>query len=218
MKKYLLLIYFLQLLDTFPCKGQVPDWAWVNSAGIAPDNSGNVYVVGTFRGSNVIFDNITLNNTGNTDVYLVKYNSLGNVLWAKSFVGANADFVNSIAVDYNDNIFISGGFESPTLNFNGLVVDHDSENAGDYPNLFVVKYDPDGNPLWAKATECTMNISFASGMAIDDKGNAYITGVFASNCVTFDNITILNSGNTNQPFIVKYNSVGNVVWAKTANG
>ncbi len=68
---------------------QTQYWKWAKSNGgsvydfaqsISPDTNGNVYVTGGYA-SNVTFGSYTLTNEG---VFVVKYDSTGNVIWAKS--------------------------------------------------------------------------------------------------------------------------------------
>ncbi len=73
------------------------------------------------------------------DIFLVKYDDSGNVLWAKSAGGTDWDEGNSVAVDAYGNIYVTGYFDSPTITF-----DSDNlTNAGNW-DIFLVKYDASG--------------------------------------------------------------------------
>src|SRR6187402_2703008 len=70
---------------------QQPDWLWAKSPDCfernesfdcTADNNGNIVVTGFYNGSSITFDTTSLNQSGS--VYLVKYDSIGNVLWARS--------------------------------------------------------------------------------------------------------------------------------------
>ena len=84
---------------------------WVKSAGgtsadfarsIAVDGSGNVYVAGGYNGT-ADFDpssgTTNLTPAGDTDIFFAKYNSSGELTWAKSLGGTSADEVYSIVMD-----------------------------------------------------------------------------------------------------------------------
>src|SRR5580704_11808891 len=76
---------------------QSPNWQWAHAPGmatngdgegfaIAIDLSGNLYMVGEFQGSKMIFGQDTVTNYGYANIsnYLTKYSPAGNVLWANN--------------------------------------------------------------------------------------------------------------------------------------
>ncbi len=196
---------------------------WAKSAGgndndegtsICTDNSGNIMVTGYFSSPSITFDTTTLINTGispTSDVFVTKFDSLGNVLWAKSAAGNNSDSGSGIANDNNGNVFITGTFKSPTIDFDSTILTNDSSG---YSDIFTVKYDMGGNLMWAKSAGGIQNDGPGS-IATDPNGNAIIAGYFISTVLTFPPITITNASFPNgDVFIMKYDSLGNVVWAE----
>ncbi len=100
---------------------QTPVWNWAkagsgafndNSSRTVTDNSGNVYVVGSFASTTIAFGAITLTNAsgGIADLFIVKYDPNGNVIWAKSAGGTYTDYASAIAIDNNNNVCIAGSF------------------------------------------------------------------------------------------------------------
>lgn len=143
---------------------------------IAVDNSGNSYITGFFSKS-ITFDNITLNNNGQqNDLFVAKYNSTGNVQWAKQSNTSDQNIAsntgNGICVN-NSGVFITGSFQSD-IAFDGISL---TSNASD--EMFLAKYDFSGNVIWAQKTITTGNY-FCKGSAIysDNNGNIYIGGKF----------------------------------------
>src|ERR1700722_4557795 len=70
---------------------------------------------------------------------------------------------------------------------------------------------------WGKNTT---GIGYNEGYAVssDLAGNGYITGAFTSPSVSFGSTTLTTlSGNVGM-FLVKYNTNGKVIWAKTPGG
>ena len=202
---------------------------WANSAGegtgydegksIATDDFGNIYLTGWFQSPTITFGSCTLTNVASGyDIFVVKYRSTGDVLWAKSAggsstVGANYDLSNEITVDDNGNSFVTGTFNSPTITFGSYVL----TNASGF-DIFVVKYDASGNALWAKNSEGTGGDEGKSIKA-DASGNCYITGCFYSPTITFGSYTLTNNSNSYYDiFVVKYDALGNVLWAKRTGG
>ena len=160
---------------------------------IALDNSGNFYITGYFNGSTCIFDTTTLYNQGVDDIFLVKYNTSGDVQWAQSAGGFHFDQGMGIATDQQNSCYITGLFRS-VASFGP----HFVFNNGD-PEIFVAKYDASGNALWAKQAGGDL-VEYGSAIAIDDSTNCYITGCFTSPSPSFDMVTLQNSSPQWNPY------------------
>ena len=170
---------------------------------VASDNSGNVLVSGQVNPSN----------------YLVKFDASGNRLWANIFP-MESYYFSLISTDANNNIYLtseihlSSGSGSATI---GSVVLTQSLNDG---ATALVKFDQDGNALWAKTYGGVMGASYSDGWACDIKtdaaGNCYLWG-WCTNNATFGTFTLINPFATNQNysyFLAKINTLGDVLWAK----
>ena len=186
---------------------------WDYGYSVATDGSGNVLVTGSFQSSTIAFGTITLTNTGpaSSNIFIVKYDAAGNVLWAKSAGGSSLDYGNSIATDVSGNILVTGHFSSPTITFGTTTL----TNAGTW-NMFIVKYDTNGNVLWAKSTGGS-DVDEGTSVATDGSGNVMVTGYFTDSILTFGTTTLTNLGSYDM-FIVKYDAAGNIIWAKGEGG
>lgn len=179
---------------------------------VASDSWGNVYVVGAFGNPSITFGSFTLLNSGPTDLFIVKYDSLGNVLWAKGVGGAFGDEAKSVTTDMTGNIYITGLFSSSSITFGSTTLST--------PGMFITKCDSAGNFLWAKCAGADY-----SGEAFSVSTNStgvYITGYFNSDNATFGSMTLANAGSagsgTEDIFIVKYDTLGTFGWAIRAGG
>ncbi|MGZ3902973.1 MAG: SBBP repeat-containing protein [Bacteroidia bacterium] len=196
---------------------QNPYWDWANGTGagsgksIARDNSGNLYITGTFTSSTITFGSTILNNDsvggGTSDIFIVKCNASGGVIWAKSVGGKLNDNGNGIAVDATGNIYVTGGFYSTSIMFGTNNLTHSG--------MFIAKYNPSGTVIWAKDA---IGSSSGNGIALDAGGNAFIVGTYSSSSITFSSIVVTNSSNNNDVFIAKYDPSGTVQWAKGGGG
>src|SRR5688572_21636884 len=151
------LILFLLLHNLI--QAQEPDWHWVNTAGgvewdiatdVAIDNDGNNYVVGYFQNSSLAFGPYTITNHGlgiSQDLFVVKYDKSGQVLWAQGAGGPANDAAWSVAVDGTGNCYVTGYFQSDFAVFGTDTVHKDTVN--NTSDIFLVKYSPQGNVLWA---------------------------------------------------------------------
>lgn len=183
-----------------------------SSSFVQTDSRANAYITGGFEDT-LNFQSFPVYAPNYTHAYLVKYDANGNVKWAKqsttSTPGWGATGGESIAVDNSDNIYLTGNYNR-TATFGA-----DTLNGITNPNFFLVKYDTNGNVIWAKQGRNGVQGNSTGGYVITDNfGYVYVTGVFVDS-ITFGSFTLTNSslyqGNL---FIVKYDSSGNVIWAK----
>ena len=188
---------------------------------IAVDANGNVFVTGEFGGT-VDFDpgSGTDNHTSNggADIFVEKLDANGNFLWAKTFgsSGYNQDVGNSIAVDANGNVFVTGWF-SDTVDFDpGSGTDNHTSNGG--ADIFVEKLNANGDFQWAK-TFGEANYDRGYGITVDNSGNVYTIGSFLDT-VDFDPGTGTDNHSSSKfdIFIQKLDATGNYVWTKTFGG
>jgi hypothetical protein len=187
------------------------------------DASANVCLAGYFSGATVRFGNVTVTNSsgnccGGYDIFVAKYDNSGNVLWANGAGGGfdENEFASGIAVDRLGNVYVTGSFYSQTAIFGNFRLTNSV--IGNYSDIFLAKYDSSGNVVWAKGAGGRLTDQ-APGIATDKAGNAYVTGSFASETMTFDSVTLTNVNSLlNDIFVAKYDSSGNLLWAERAGG
>jgi hypothetical protein len=147
--------------------------------------------------------------TGYDDIFIAKYDSSGNFLWANAAGGTSWDYGFGITTDANNNVFLTGMFESSSVNFGTNTL----HTAGAY-DMFIVKYDESGNVQWAKSAGGTSS-DCGYSVSTDAIGNAFVAGYFDSPTITFGTDTLTNAG-SGDIFIAKYTPSGNAIWAKRA--
>ena len=160
--------------------------------GVATDSSGNVYVAG---GTNGGLDGNT--NAGNTDLFVVKYNSSGTKQWTRQLGSSSRDSANGVATDSSGNVYVTG------MTNGGL---DGCKNAG-IEDLFVVKYNSSGTKQWTNQLGSSSRDS-ADDVATDSSGNIYVTGT------TYSELDGNTSAGNADLFVVKYNSSGTHQWTK----
>tara|TARA_R110002049_G_scaffold65035_1_gene170979 strand:+ start:117987 stop:120212 length:2226 start_codon:yes stop_codon:yes gene_type:complete len=199
---------------------------WIKSIGgngydiaksITIDASGNIYLTGNFQ-ETVDFnpgpETNTLTSNGDWDFFLLKLDSNGNFIWVNSTGGSSSDDVNSVAIDSSGNVYLTGNFYY-TVDFDPGSETFNLTSAG-CNDFFIQKFDTDGNYIWAKTignNACGSAIS----LTIDSSDNTYITGYY-SGTVDFDpgaSTTNLSSSGGSDIFILKLDSNGNFIWAKS---
>ena len=194
-----------------------------DGAVIAVDTVGNSYLTGSFSGTNILFGGIRVtNHNTKSDIFVVKYDAGGKPIWAAGAGGSGAgayipaapageDAGQAIAVDPSGNVFVAGVF-SATAQFGSNTLTASLTN-GNAQNVFLAKYDANGNVIWARQSTNALFPTGVGGLATDSSGDAYLAGFF-SDQITFGNSNHVSLGNRDA-FIAKWNGVGNFVWSRS---
>ena len=230
-------------LDIFLAKyGHFGELLWIVQGGgsdddsgqsLALDKAGNIYLTGfftnsaTFGSSNGASKIVT--GTGVT-IFLAKYRPSGTLVWVQTGV---APFVEEnvgigVAVDSDAGaVYVTGSSQENTTfsSANGAV--NTVPGVGTW-HMFLAKYDLSGNFQWGQTNAASPN-SLANGIAVDAKGNAYVTGwledatTFSSNDGADITVTGFSPAQTtgdypDDAFLVKYDRHGNVKWVNNIGG
>lgn len=212
--------------DTFVVKlDSSGELVWAKSFGgsshdqavdVASDHSGNVYVLGRFYGTADFdpgLDVSNLTSNGSFDVFIVKLNSNGEFLWAKSYGNSSDDQPHAVAVDGSGKVYITGWFQQ-TVDFGGGAV---ASSGG--TDAYLLKLSSNGD--FESFTQFgSTSQDKGSAIAIDSADNVHVIGDFAGT-IDFDP----GPGTTNKTptanydaFIVKLDSSGSLVWVSTFSG
>jgi len=196
--------------------------------GITTDSANNVLVTGGYISKNRVelgngqWLKPSSKNGGNTSAFIIKYNSIGNALWAKSIDADGISKGDSITIDSANNVLVTGGYIStiPVQLGNGQLLKPTPKDI-DYIFAFIIKYNSLGNALWAKTIDANVG-SIGSGITTDSANNVLVTGDYGSTTpVQLGNGQLLDptpvDGNERYALIIKYNTQGTVQWARSVN-
>ena len=114
---------------TSPWTKQLGTSSTDGGSGVTTDSSGNIYVTGQTQGG---LDGNT--NSGETDIFLVKYNSSGTKQWTKQLGTSSSELGYGVTTDSSDNIYVTG------YTYGGL---DGNTNSGE-SDIFLVKYNSSG--------------------------------------------------------------------------
>ena len=176
--------------------------------GIVADESGNLYISGTFKGTATIGDTM-VTSQGDSDGFIAKYNTDGDFIWAEQFGGSGEDVAGRVAVDPSGNVLVTGYFSGMST-FDGTSV----TSAGN-TDAFIAKYDNSGSLLWVRKGGGT-NEDSGFGITSDASGNVIVNGWFEQ-MATFESTT-LTSGGKLDVFTAKYSGSGALLWIKQGEG
>jgi hypothetical protein len=187
--------------------------------GIFSDYGGSPPVHGTIQFDNMFY----LTSAGNSDLFLCTLNENGTVLWAKKYGNKERELFTKLSLDINDNICVLGIFYY-SINFNGIIVSSLSSVSVD-GDCFIAKFDSLGNIIWAKAIGGANIMSSSGGsvtnrsMMVGEQGNVYILGDYGNCTLIFQGSSItLPNEYAAQIFLAKYDSNGNLMWAREMGG
>lgn len=187
--------------------------------GITVDGLGNLYVTGTYK-QTADFDTDTLVSSGEYDMFVVKYDPVGNVLWTKKAGGSGfgrAAGGNALVLDQGGNIYVTGIFNGTNISFgNGISLNETQQNNTFYGDFFLAKYNTsDGTTLWAKKGGGLSVTDSGNAIDIDSQGNVYVTGSFQNGGsppnASFDNFTLVSAG-LGDAFVARYSPNGIASW------
>jgi len=188
--------------------------------GIAIDNSGNVYITGTTTSSNGIATNGSYQTflAGTQDAFLAKFSSSGGLNWATYYGGGGTTLLGpatnsgyGVAIDISGNVYITGTTNS----------DYGIATSGAYrtsvielTDAFLAKFNGNGKIQWGTYYGGTENDG-SLGVATDDLGDVYITGVTASPTGIATNGAYQTSyySGTEEAFLAKFTDNGTLQWA-----
>jgi len=213
------------------CKvaAQPPQWNWARTinAGfqerindvVADKATNDVYIVGEWEsnlsaifpgGANPSSD--FTNPYGARDGFLAKYDSSGNFIWAFKVGGPANDIAKSIAIDANGNIYITGYFGIGTSYFSGTSP-HTAPSTLDNSagqDFYIAKYNSSGEFQWVKRSET--DFGDLAGLDLYATTTAvYATGR-ANVWATFGALSMSNTPNQDDIFLIKYNLDGTEQW------
>jgi hypothetical protein len=215
MKKIVFLI--IALLVTLIVKGQTPNFNWVKNFGTNAsndigksqviDDQGNIYITGAFQG---VIDvdsgpgTYTLSSAGNSDIFVMKLDSLANVIWAKRIGSTFYDIGHSIIFDSAGNLIITGEFQA-TVDFDPNVGQYNltATVGGNFQDIFLLKLDVNGNFIWANRFGGSLN-DIPKSICEDSNGNFIVGGMS-------------RLGGINTSVLLKYSSTGTLIWSKYFN-
>lgn len=187
---------------------------------IVSDNAGNAYITGEFAGkvdfnpSTAAADTLffTSGASSTADAFLVKLDPSGNLVWADQIARMNMAggvYGRSLAIDPQNNIYMTGDFQGYTdFDPSG---DTASITWGGNRDMYIAKYDQNGNYLWA--FNVGSNMADMGRCIVYDSRSLFVSGYFTSS-VDFNPSTapsggtnlLTSSGSTPDSYVARYSA------------
>ncbi len=212
------IIFAILIIPGTGVLAQTPDFLWVEQAGgakkdegnsVSIDPYGNIVVTGNFYGSTAFGDTTIISN-GERDIFVVKYNRDGQLLWALNDGGEYASEVaNDVTVDRFGNIYVVGSTSGTTQFGDSTFSLHQ------YQSAFLVKYNNAGEFQWVRAyPDNGTSSSSGIGVATDADGNIYMAIEFSSS-ITIETTTFTGHSDG---LLIKLTSEGQFLWGRQFAG
>lgn len=106
---------------------------------ICYDHTGNL-ILGCTNNSSINGDK-TVVGYGNSDYWIIKADSVGNILWQKDYGGSNFDKLEKISIS-NDGSIYCGGSSTSSISGSKTSLNYGGQD------MWVIKLDSSGNLLW----------------------------------------------------------------------
>lgn len=161
---------------------------------LIPTSTGNVIMVGE-QDEDLDLGSGISPVEGSSAAFVAEFEPTGNNLWLKTYnceLGqTTSTFYYSRAlaatIDQDDNLYLVGDYQGDFV-FSGVDT---LKRYGDSAEVFVLKLDPAGNPLWAEGSKTSQ---FASAVVVSasDEGMLYVGGVYSQSPFLFGG-TVFNS-------------------------
>jgi len=165
---------------------------WTRTIGTSANEYGHSMIRDS-RG-NLVVSGFRVSSQNAEDIYVVKLSANGDVVWVRSLGGNNGEWGDLLAETHDGNYIVGGA----THSWNAQMDD-----------IYLIKVDTAGMPLWAK---------IIGGMHADDghsirrtSDGGFVIGGFTSSYGQ-------TPGSSTDLYIVKIDSVGNIEWGRTIGG
>jgi hypothetical protein len=151
---------------------------------VAADAGGNAYITGRTQEHGL----------GRVDVFLLKYDSQGSLLWQRAWSGTNHYWVHTVSVDIDGNVYLAGNVREFFIGPRIIDPSRQWERHA-WGDIFLLKWSPTGNLIWCRRWVGDRRAS-AVGAAVDGNGKVYLGGLAGSTIGSWQSVY----GDTSTPF------------------
>ncbi|MEW6736371.1 MAG: SBBP repeat-containing protein [Acidobacteriota bacterium] len=183
---------------------------------ITVSSAGNAYVTGETRSTNFpTINSLQATYSGNIDAFISQLSTSGTLLYSTYLGGSNFDIGNGITIDSAGSVYVAGQTRSNDFPLSKPL----QATNGGLEDVFVAKLDPDGNSLNYSTYLGGGNIDVGLSIAVDNTGNAYVTGITSSrDFPTVNALQAAYGGIPSDAFVVKLDASGSKLLYSTYLG
>jgi hypothetical protein len=181
--------------------------------GIAADSTGNSYVTGETSSADFPTTNGFDTIIQDTDAFVSKLDANGNLIWSTYLGGSGEDFGNAIALDANNNPYVTGETTSADFPTTG---GFDKTISG-FADAFVTKITSAGVLSWSSYLGGA-GTDTGGGIGVDRSGVVYVDGSTSSN--DFPRVSAFDTvlGGSEDGFVTAINPNVTIKWSSFLGG
>ena len=181
------------------------------------DNNGNIAIVGdggapglASVGAHQVIPG------GNSDAFLLKFNSNGTRLWATYYGGGEDELYANISIDPSNNIYLSG----TTRSTNNIATPGSFQSSyNSFGDVYIVKFNSTGIRQWGTYYGGNGDEEASTAISTDPFGNFYVSGPAGSANFFATPGAFQSSINTIQDiFLAKFTASGQRLWSTYFGG
>ena len=207
------------------------NWIWVDKFNgikdqrgsrdnrLAIDQFSNIYVVGGFQNIGN-YGPYSITSNGEWDAFIFKMDKNGNWLWVNNLGSNKSDRANSIAIDLDDDIYITGEYRNPMV-FTGANASNGTDTLSHKQkrDIFVAKCNGNGDWIWAKRAR-SKGTDKPYQMSVDSYKQVFLGGTTTDTLVFSNSLSVapqITGDNTASAWLAQLDgstSTGDWVWAK----
>ncbi len=178
---------------------------------VAVDDSGGIFITGGFDNT-WPFGTVNLTSKGGNDIFVMKYDTSGNFVWAQSGGSKKDDWSNGICTDKKGHVYVTGEHRD-SLTYDTLIIkNYDKRDA------YLLKIDgKNGKSIWGKRMGSNEGGERGNDVIADSMCNIYVVGDINENAKFGDNITT-PTGKDLQTFVARITPEGKWLWVATGGG
>ncbi|MBI1841884.1 MAG: SBBP repeat-containing protein, partial [Verrucomicrobia bacterium] len=177
--------------------------------GVAIGPDGNPGVAGEFVGAGVV-EGVPLPNSGDRDVFLVKFSAAGDRMWANRYGADGADGARALTADAAGNLVV-GGYFSGIVDFGGGPLAAKARK-----DFFILRTGPDGVFQWARSGGGLQD-DLVTSVSTTVAGSVYAVGTFAG-ILTMGGADLVSAGSGNDAFLLRLDPDGALRSVSRAGG
>jgi hypothetical protein len=171
---------------------------------IAMDSEGNILLAGLF-GDTLLVGSTRMITKKWPGAFIVRYSPTGVIQWARQLGGPRSTQVNSMAVDADDQVYITGMFEKQ-VDSTGTPLNTDQD-------IFLSKYNKQGDLVWTRELGGRYS-DVAEKVLVDNQKNVYLSGHLGEKSSDQDSFQDTKSS----AILVKFDASGNQEWLRKIEG
>jgi gliding motility-associated-like protein len=212
------LTLLVMVLTCLAAHGQ--KWQWVNNIrspnnmggeAMAVDPDGNVIVTGLFVGQITIGSQVLIDTDGQGDIFIIKYNPQGQVLWANQVRTPHGAYSMYLSTDESGNIYLGGPF-TEQVSFGSTTLNIGSGASA----LFISRFNADGVFAWAVQCGSPADDNETIGGFIYHQGSVFVAGSFRGPFLFPGGGVMSGTAGSDNFFLMKLNSLtGSATFGRT---